>query len=149
MESQKSFSMEMHSLHILLLRKISKISDISEYDQNVTLMQSRIIEFLIQNKDKEIFQRDIEKIFEIRHPTATKTLESMEKCGLIERHGIDYDARLKQIFLTEKALQIRQNVFKIFDRFETDMVKGLTKEELSAFFKIVDKVKHNLREIER
>jgi DNA-binding MarR family transcriptional regulator len=147
MESQKSFSMEMRSLHILLLRKTSELSGIAEHDPNVTLMQSRTMEFLIQNKGKEVFQRDIEKDCEIRRPTATKILQSMERCGLIERHGVDYDARLKQIFLTEKALNIRQSIFEVFDSFEAEMVKGLTEEELHAFFKIIDKVKRNLEEI--
>jgi DNA-binding MarR family transcriptional regulator len=144
MESQKSFGMEIRSLNILILRKISGLIGISEAEGYATLMHGRIIEFLYLNRNKEIFQRDIEHGFEIRRPTVTKILQSMERRGLIKRQGVDYDARLKQVILTEKAFQIQEKMVEVLNRFESESIKGLTEGELKLFFKVIDKVKRNL-----
>ena len=147
MESQKSFGMEIRSLNILILRKISGLIGISEVEGYATLMHGRIIEFLYLNRSKEIFQRDIEHSFEIRRPTVTRLLQSMERRGLIKREGVHYDARLKQVMLTEKALQVQERMGEVLNKFDSESVKGLTEEELEFFFKIIDKVKRNLGEI--
>ena len=147
MEPNKLFGMEMRSMNILILRKISEITGIPEAEHPVTFMQGRMIEFLHANQDKEIFQRDIEQNFEIRRPTASKLLQSMEKRGLIKRQGVDYDARLKQVILTEKAIQLHAKMVETVRVFESNLIKGLTEEELSLFFDVIDKVKRNLSEI--
>ena len=147
METQRSFGMEMRSLHNLIVRKLSALSGIPEGEHHVTVMHGRVMEFLRINQDKEVFQRDIERNFEIRRPTATRILQSMEKRGLIRRQGVDYDARLKQVTLTERAMEIHEQMDDIHAKFEADSLKGLTEEEINAFFDVMQKIKRNIGEM--
>ena len=144
MMEKRHFGMEMRSLNILIQRKVMERTGIVEDDRNVTFMHGRVIAFLYANQDREVFQRDIEQGFDVRRPTATKILQSMERRGLVERRGVAHDARLKQVSLTEKAVRIHQEMVETFNQFERDLTSGLSDEALSAFYAVVDKVKQNL-----
>ena len=69
-----------------------------------TGMQGWIIGFLHRNEDRDMFQRDVEAEFNIRRSTATGILQLMEKNGFLLREPVAYDARLKKLVLTPKAL---------------------------------------------
>ena len=51
-------------------------------NDRATLMQGWIIGYLYRNRDKEVFQRDIQEQFSIRRSTVTGILQLMEKNGL-------------------------------------------------------------------
>ncbi len=100
--------------------------------------------YFYENRDKDIFQRDFEARFSIRRSTATNMLKLMEKNGLITREGVPYDARLKKIVLTEKAIEIHKKATKNIEMIENTLKKGITEEELEAFYGVIDKIKANL-----
>ena len=68
--------------------------------------QMAVIDFLMNQAEEEIFQRDIEHEFNIQRSTTTVLLQRMEKKGLIERHTSSKDARQKAVTLTDKAVKI-------------------------------------------
>lgn len=111
----------------------------------LTGMQSFIIRYIFLNESNEIFQRDIEKKFGIRRSTATKILQLMEKKGLIVRETVDYDARLKKLRLTPKAVEVHFKITEDIRAFEAKMRKGLSEEELDMFFDIIEKIKENIQ----
>lgn len=143
MESQKSVVMELRILKNLVKRKLDVFSGIIDED-SVTMMHGRTIIYLYENMDKQVFQKDIEQKFDIRRPTASKILKSMENHGLITRHEVDYDARLKKILLTEKAIQLYERMSAKADSFEKMLLKDLTEQEIDTFFKVIDKMKKNI-----
>ena len=51
----------------------------------------------------DIYQKDVEKEFQIRRSTATGTLQILEKNGFIRREPVKQDARLKKLVPTDKA----------------------------------------------
>ena len=102
------------------------------------------IRYFYDNLDKDIFQRDFEARFSIRRSTATNMLKLMEKNGLITRESVTYDARLKKIVLTKKAIDIHKKAIKNIEKIENTLKKGITEEELNAFYGVVDKIKANL-----
>ena len=106
--------------------------------------QRRIMNFLFENKGREIFQKDIEEHFEISPATCSKTLKLIEKNGFIERKSVESDARLKKIVLTEKALELSERIKNDLDEFERLLTKGISEEELDAFFAVLDKVNENI-----
>ena len=64
----------------------------------------------------DLRQKDFEQQFNIRRSTASNILALIEKNGLIQRESVPYDARLKKIVLTDKAIEkIAQ---KAFDKIE-------------------------------
>jgi DNA-binding MarR family transcriptional regulator len=88
-----------------------------------------IISYIAENYYRDVFQRDLEKEFDITRSTASKNVDLLVENGFITREPVDYDARLKKLVLTEKA----NEVFKIMrnDRatLEAQMLKGFSDEE--------------------
>ena len=72
-----------------------------------TGMQGWIIGFLHRNEDRDMFQRDVEAEFNIRRSTATGILQLMEKTAS-SAGAVAYDARLKKLVLTPKALAVHE-----------------------------------------
>ncbi len=116
----------------------------SECYEQITASQCKIISYLSINNDKDIFQKDIEKAFSVRRSTATKTLQLMEKNGLILRAPSKSDGRLKKLILTEKAESLAKSMDKVVSRIEKKAEKGLTEEEKQMFLSVMNKIKNNL-----
>lgn len=112
--------------------------------QESTGVHGWAIRYFYENRDKDVFQRDFEARFSIRRSTATNMLKLMEKNGLITRKSVSYDARLKKIVLTEKAIEIHKKATKNIEMIENTLKRGITEEELTAFYNVVDKIKANL-----
>lgn len=106
-----------------------------QYD--LTGNQMSIIDFITNHADQEIFQRDIEREFEIQRSTTTVLLQRMEKKGLIQRHTSSKDARQKAVVLTDKALSIASACQSYLRKEEEEFVQLFSAEERDIFFKIL------------
>jgi DNA-binding MarR family transcriptional regulator len=67
----------------------------------------------------------------------------MERDGLLLRETVPYDARLRKMILTDKALQAKQNTEQVIDSVESQLSKGLTEEEITTFLSILEKISKN------
>lgn len=141
--NNKHLGFQIRIISNLIKRDIDNLIT-DKFNVNITRIHGWIIDYINRNKDKDIFQKDIEEEFSIRRSTATIILKSMEKNNLITRNSVNYDARLRKIELTEKAININKNFRNIIDEFEEKLIQGLSKEELDTFFDILEKIKMNL-----
>ncbi|MDE5990849.1 MAG: MarR family transcriptional regulator [Clostridia bacterium] len=105
-----------------------------------------VMGFLYKNSDRDIFQKDIEEELSIRRSSVTNLLGRMESCGLIERQSVSGDARLKKVVLTEKAIQMQEQIDKEIKGVEERLSKGLTEREKEELFKLLAKVRKNVEE---
>jgi len=112
---------------------------------NLTEIQGLIIRYLHSNMSKDVFQKDIEEKFTIRRSTVTGVLQSMERNGYIIRETVPYDARLKKIVLTEKAINLHDQVMLEIEEFEKRITRNVSEEELEIFIQILNKFKRNLK----
>jgi MarR family transcriptional repressor of mepA len=142
---QKTVSFELRVLGNLIRRQAAQ-SEIRRHVDDLTGTNGWVIGFIADHEGQDIFQRDLEVRFSIRRSTATKILQLMEKKGLLERQSVAYDARLKKLVLTPKALELHKLATEDMRVFEQRLTHGLSKEELEAFFHITDKMKKNLIE---
>ncbi len=113
------------------------------YVDKMTGTHGWAIGYFYHNRDKDIFQKDFEQEFNIRRSTASNILSLMEKNGLIKRESVPYDARLKKITLTDKAVDIQHIVDKTFIELEETLKKDITQEELEVFYRVLDKINSN------
>lgn len=127
-----------------LLRRNVEASGIKKTVDKVTNMHGYIIGFLYHNRDRDIFQKDIEEMFSYRRSTASSVMGLMEEKNLIERVSVPYDARLKKIVLTPEALKLAVMIDDDRESLERRMSDGVAKEELESFYTVLDKIKHNL-----
>lgn len=110
-----------------------------------TQNQCHIIGFLYENREKEIYQKDIEKEFDIRRSTATNMLKLMEKNGYIERFRVKNDERLKRIALTPQAKQVGQKIGSRMESLNRQIEQGITPEEKRIFFEVLEKINNNVK----
>ena len=97
-----------------------------------------------KSKNKDIFAKDIEEEFEIKGASVAGILQLMEKKELITRLPVDKDARFKKLVLTEKALTLRKEMEFDFNEVEKNMKKGITKEDINIFLKLIKKMLNNI-----
>lgn len=135
---------EIRSVSNLMHRCVCKFKSEAPVDSPVTGMQGMFLGYIYKNKDRDVFQRDLEHEFNIRRATATGILQLMEKNGLIIRKPVEHDARLKKIILTDKAYSIHSKIFERIFIIEQKMQRGISDEELKVFFDVLDKIKENL-----
>ena len=133
-------------IHILSRQVKRKVDEaVSEY--NVTAVQCSLIGFIFEsNKNGSVYAKDIESRFNMRRATVAEILSLMEKNGLIERKARSEDARLKEIRLTNKSLEIKNSIEKAIKKVEKDLKKGLSEEELQDFMHIIEKMSKNLEQ---
>ena len=139
----RKLSFELHRSSRLVKRYMD--NDASKmYVEKMTGTHGWAIGFFFNNRDKDIFQKDFEQEFNIRRSTASNILSLIEKNGLIKRESVPYDARLKKITLTQKALDVQSVVDDAFERLEDKLRKDISEEDLQVFFRVIDKINSNL-----
>ncbi len=141
MEGPRHISFVIRHLNHIMDRSFCTMNN---EEQNATAYHGRIIGYLFERRDTDVFQKDIENRFGIRRSTVTKLLQLMESNGLITRTSVLSDARLKKITLTEKAVSMHEHFRHEIDCFEEALSEGITPEELDIFFSVTEKVYNNL-----
>ena len=106
-----------------------------------------IISYLCENEDKNIFQRDIKREFDLSRSTVSTILKELEKEGLIERKSVIIDARLKKVVPTQKAKMINEACSKEIAHFFYDLASNLSDDEFCTFVKVLNTLKKNSERI--
>ncbi|NLW70258.1 MAG: MarR family transcriptional regulator [Eubacteriaceae bacterium] len=146
-ETQKrTLCFAVRSLNNLVNRFMEKGTESINRAYNITPMHGFIIGFLSHNKDRNIYQKDIEQKLSIRSSTVTSMLKLMEKNGLLTRESVEEDARLKKIVLTRKAYDMQKETSQAMQSIDDELTSALTTEELDTFFGIINKIKDKIQD---
>jgi len=113
-------------------------------ENRITPVQGRVIGYLAHHRDQDVYQRDLEREFQIRRSTISALLRTMEQNGLIERRFVPQDARLKQLVLTPKAETFSDRFEQEIAHVEAVVTRGVSAAEMKAFFDTVAKFEENL-----
>ena len=132
-----------------IIKRYADSDATKSYVDKMTGTHGWAVGYFYRNRDKDVFQRDFEQEFNIRRSTASTILSLMEKNGLITRESVPYDARLKKIVLTQKALDVHAVVLKAVESFEKTMKKNISDQELEVFFSVLDKINSNMERIDK
>ncbi len=104
-----------------------------------------IISYIAENDDRDIFQRDLEKEFDITRSTASKNVDLLVENGFIVREPVDYDARLKKLVLTESAKEVLKIMRSDRAELETRMLKGFSDDEKKQLRSFLRRLSANLK----
>lgn len=138
-----SIGHEIKAIDHLMQRKMYSNATNAGIDK-VTIMHAWIIGYLYQNRNKNIFQKDIESEFSISRSTVTNIVKLMEKKGYIQRVSVDNDARLKKLILTEQGIKLNSVIKEAILENETRFNSILSKEEKDTFMYLIRKLKTGL-----
>lgn len=142
MEENKKICFEFMTLTRLIKRCIDNSTSM-KCAEKYTGNNIWILGYLFQNMDHDVFQKDLEESFSVRRSTVSKAVKLMVQKGLIKREAVDYDARLKKLIPTEKAVQINEIITKYMAEIEEKFVCGLTDEEIEKLSEILFKIRKN------
>lgn len=148
MDNKRHIGREIRSLNNILMRRFDSNRPDKEELGRITNANRWVIGYLTeqQAKGKDVFQRDLEETFCITRSTVSKVIDLMIQKGLIERQAVPYDARLKKLVLTEKALELSGRVRLYAEGVEKEVTAGFTQEEISTLLSYIDRIRKNLGE---
>ena len=129
----------------MLSRKIKRKLDEAFVSYGITGVQAIMLKFINdKSKNGKVYAKDIECEFDMRRATIAGILQLLEQNQLITRKAEGSDARLKDITITKKALEIISNVDSSIAELEKRLEKNMSKEERENFLKTLDKLSKNL-----
>ena len=127
---------------------IGRLFVCSENNRNIILptpTQMQIIEYILENPNENVYQKDLEDILDLRRATVSGVLQTMERNHLIERIIDTNDSRVKKVILNENAKKIFESHEKKLEEIESRIVHDITEEELIQFLKVIKKMQNNLK----
>lgn len=110
--------------------------------------QGRVVMYLRDNSDKEIYIKDIEKRLKISKSVASNLIKRMEKNGFIQVVPSKEDKRYKQVVLTELGKTKTQNIQDFHDEMHKQILAGVNREDLEASFRVFARISKNLEKKE-
>ena len=116
-----------------------------EPESGLTNMQRLVLHYILfQAPVNDIYQKDIEKAFQIRRSTATGILQLLEKNGFIYRETVEWDARYKKLMPTKKAMELREQIISHIQYMEALLRKGIPETDLEVCFRVLKQMSENL-----
>jgi DNA-binding MarR family transcriptional regulator len=82
----------------------------------------------------------------VEPPTVTKTLQRLERVGLLRRERDPHNARLWRVYLTERGRDLQQPVRELRQQVERRLLAGLSGEERERLLALLARITANLRE---
>ena len=91
-------------------------------------------------------QTELADLLRIKPATMTKMVNRMEKTGFIRRETDPKDQRVSLIYLTEAGRAVQNDVQRIFERLNRELVEGFTPEEQVLLKCFLVKLRDNLQQ---
>ena len=137
---------ELRCLSNLMRRKVDS-DPVFAQQTKVTGMHGYVLGFICRrSKEGPVYQRDIEKAFNIRRSSATEMLNTMEQNGLILRECDEQDKRMKRLVLTKKAMDAHMTVVERLKYIDNEIMSQFSPEEQSDLIRLLSKLKAVLTE---
>lgn len=105
-----------------------------------------IMRYLYENRDREVYQKELEEQMNVRRSTISKVLQIMEKKGLIRREQAEHDARVKRITLSVQSQHNMEMFWENIEQMQRRLTGGFTDEELEQFLYLIRKEKKNFEQ---
>lgn len=125
-----------------IFERIAKEAGLDE----VTITHGRILGFLYNHRDKDIFQKDLEAEGCINRSSVTTVLKILEKKGYVERMSMESDARLKKVVLTPLGEEKHLECVAALQKMDQVLSDTISEEEERQLREILIKMTDRLRE---
>lgn len=125
---------------IIFIHKLTVHNSLIEY--NLYFAQLPLLRFV---KDNPLCnQRDIAKHLCVSPPSVTNSIKRLEKNGYLSKKDDPENLRRSQISITEKGSNVLETAENKLHSIDNDLFRGFSKEELSQFNQLIDKMMNNL-----
>ena len=144
MENQKyPFGMAIGSMMREMIRLLkTRISE--EADIKLTMEQIGLM-FAIYSTKEDVIQQDLACSMGKDKSAILRTLDTIETMELVKRVSDTTDRRKKYLILTKKGETVIEQCLEIELELTTKLQEGLSNEEITTFYKVVNHIKTNAK----
>ena len=89
-------------------------------------------------------QEEIAEDLKMDKGTTARALKKLEEQGFLTRLRDERDKRSNKIYLSDKAKNIREDIFNILDDWNKQITRSLAKEEVKMLEDLLEKVCDNI-----
>ncbi len=108
--------------------------------QNLTLMQMRVLMELEAVSEKQLSLKELEYLLHVAQSTTAGIVVRLEQKGYVESYVDVNDRRVKRVSITASGLECCKNAKSHIKSMEAHLLSGLTEEEKSLFYNLLQKV---------
>ena len=111
--------------------------------------QGQVVRFLDSREENQdlVLIKDIEQELNISKSVASNLVKRMVQNGLVELETNPADKRAKFVRLTDKSRSQIQEVKAFFDRIDSSLLEGISKEKLAIFEEVLGQLQENVEKI--
>ncbi|MDD3569546.1 MAG: MarR family transcriptional regulator [Lachnospiraceae bacterium] len=113
--------------------------------KNVTHQQGKILCYINDKSTvRDVFQNELEEVFQIRRSSITSLLNNLEKKELILRESCPEDRRIKKLILTPTSQKSIPEIKQVLKSIENKLVEGMSDDEKDMFANLLQRGLENL-----
>lgn len=109
---------------------------------HVTRSQWIAMYYIFNNED--ISQRELADKMGSKEPSVVRLIQRLELEGLLCRHGINEDKRIKQLKLSVKGEEVYHKLLPVAENFKNNTIKGISEQDLQTFEQVLKDMKLNI-----
>lgn len=140
-----AFGLKIKHLNNLITKKTYALFTNDEYPF-ISHSGFLVIDYLYENREHEVTQKDIEKALVINRATTSKMLLLLEQKRFISRVNSTEDARQKIVVLTKQGYDFRTHNLMKEQELNQFFSEVLSEEDFTAFNRLYEKLRNALEE---
>lgn len=113
---------------------------------NLTSAQMQVMSFLLQNREKVIYQKDVLTELDLTNATMSGIISRLEAKGFLTCICSESDSRCKQIKLTQCALDLEKQILENIQYIEVLMLQNFSDEEIKNLHQYLERILKNLNQ---
>lgn len=120
--------------------KLKRLLDKRHLENGLYVGQARVLSYIYRNKDKIIYQKDIEIEFQIRGGSVTGIIDGLVLQNYLLRTESKLDKRKKEISLTKKGEMQAIKALEITNEVEESFNIMLGDKDIELLKNVIDKI---------
>ncbi len=106
--------------------------------------QLQVIQYLLDNPNKDVTQKELECLLNIRKSTMSGIIDTMEKKNIIKRVSSVVDGRSKVIKFTDDNIKRHKIILEKMTKINSIITSNISSEKLEIFFEVLDTMRENM-----
>lgn len=96
-----------------------------------------------------VSQEELSSYLSIDRANTTRAIKKLEQEGYVIRKPDEDDKRIKRMYLTDKAMEIKPKILDLMNQWENRLLGNLTYEESQTFINLIKKIGHTVVDNDR
>lgn len=136
----------LRDLNILIKKRLFALGKKNGIGVPPSPLQVRIFMYIYESKDKEVSQALLAQELKVSKVSISEAVSKMVSNGNIKVITSSSDARKNVITTTDQGIEIMNKMIRSFDTLKSEILTGISDEELENFFAVMQHMKENIRE---